>query len=265
MKYIDFKRFKFSTIFKNLSFRRYNFFKFINFSGLNLRKTYKNLISQRIDFKKLYSKINIRKFSLNTLGSFRQYSDRTLKKKDFSISKLFLLHLPLSIIFFIILYLAIPTLYNYDKSTLEKVICKEKNIKCSIKGEVGYTFFPSPRIKINNVIIKDNVNEKKIIASIKNVSAKLSIKNLLTKDKHKFKKIEVNKFIINLNIDDFKKYKNVFANKNYFIPTILSKGEIIFLEKTDQVATIKDVDLKLNLDKDSKIVELKGKDRKSVV
>ena len=33
--------------------------------------------------------------------------------------------------------------------------CKKQNIICSIKGEVNYSFYPTPRIKISDVIIND--------------------------------------------------------------------------------------------------------------
>ena len=292
MKYINFKRFKFSTIFKNISFKMHSFLKFFklsNLRGFNLNKTYKHLISQRFKFSTIFKNIsfemlsflkffklsNLRSFNLNktykhlisqkinfkklySYFDIKQYSRGIFKKKDFLINKFLLLHLPLSIVFFTMLYIIIPTFYTYDKSLVEKAICKQKNIKCLIKGKIRYTFFPSPRIKINDFNVIDNDNEKKIIANLKNVSVKLSFKNLLSKDKHKFKKIEINKFTISINIDNFKKYKNIFTEDNYFTPTTLSKGKIIFLEKYDNVATIKDVDLKLNFDNNFQIAELKG-------
>ena len=45
--------------------------------------------------------------------------------------------------------------FNYEKSKIEDLICKEVNVECYIKGEIKYSFFPSPRIKFNDFIIKE--------------------------------------------------------------------------------------------------------------
>ena len=60
--------------------------------------------------------------------------------------------------------------------------------------------------------------KKNTLATVKNVVIKLSIKNLLVKKKHKFKKIKFNNFEINLNSKNFKKYENFFTKKNNLIP-----------------------------------------------
>ena len=141
---------------------------------------------------------------------------------------------------------------------IEKEICKEKSIKCSIKGKVSYAFFPSPRIKIKNVTVIDVINKQQTIADIENISAKLSIKNLLTKDKHKIKKIDINKFILKLKIDNFKNYKNIFTNKSNLIPTSFNEGKIIFSDQKVDVAIINNTNIKLNLENKNKLIKLKG-------
>ena len=117
MKYINFKRFKFSTIFKNINFRRYNFskiFKFVDFDRLNFKKFYKYFNISRFDFTKFTKFINP-----------KTYNIRRIKSIDFIRSKFLFVHLPLSIIFFVLLYLTIPTFYNYEKSNIENIICKK--------------------------------------------------------------------------------------------------------------------------------------------
>ena len=161
MKYINFKRFKFSTIFKNINFRRYNFskfFKFIDPRRLSFNKVYKYLSFIRVDFNKVYKHINIRRFGFTKFTEYlnpKTYSIDRIKNVDFISSKFLLLHLPVSIIFFGLLYIGIPTFYTYDKSNIENTICKKQNIICSIRGEVNYSFYPTPRIKIKNLIIND--------------------------------------------------------------------------------------------------------------
>ena len=266
MKYINFKRFKFSTIFKNINFRRYNFskiFKFVDPRRLDFKNIYKYLDFIRIDFKKFYKYLDLRRFNIDIRRSdftklVKYLNPRTYKINLFS-SKFVLIHLPASIIFFGLLYLVIPTFYNYDKSNIENIVCKRQNIECSIRGEVNYSFFPTPRIKIKDVIIKDFYEKKNTFIKAEHTVIKLSIKNLLAKEKHKFKNIELNNFEINFDLKNLKKYKNIFKNKTNLIPVVFAKGQIVFLNEKDYVAIIKDTNLNLILGEYSKEAELKGK------
>ena len=266
MKYINFKRFKFSTIFKNINFRRYNFskiFKFVDPRRLDFKNIYKYLDFIRIDFKKFYKYLDLRRFNIDIRRSdftklVKYLNPRTYKINIFS-SKFVLIHLPASIIFFGLLYLVIPTFYNYDKSNIENIVCKRQNIECSIRGEVNYSFFPTPRIKIKDVIIKDFYEKKNTFIKAEHTVIKLSIKNLLAKEKHKFKNIELNNFEINFDLKNLKKYKNIFKNKTNLIPVVFAKGQIVFLNEKDYVAIIKDTNLNLILGEYSKEAELKGK------
>ena len=98
------------------------------------------------------------------------------------------------------LYLAMPTFYNYDKSKIESIICKNNNIECLIKGDVNYRFYPTPRVKIKNLTINGFLEKKHTLITVEDVSIKLSFKNLLVKEKHKFTKIELNNFKTNLDL-----------------------------------------------------------------
>ena len=133
MKYINFKRYKFSTIFKNINFRRYNF-----------SKIFKSIDFKRLDFKKVYKYFNIRRFDFAAFIKYfdpRTHNISSLKKINFINSKFLLIHLPASIVFFGFLYLSIPIFYNYDKFNIENLICKNNNIRCVVRGEVSYNFF----------------------------------------------------------------------------------------------------------------------------
>ena len=100
--------------------------------------------------------------------------------------------------------------FNYDKSKLENTICKDLNIKCSIQGKINYSFYPSPRIKIKDLIIQDFVDKKKTFGKIENVAIKLSFYNLSNKNKLNFTKIELQNAEINFDLSKLKEYKNFF-------------------------------------------------------
>ena len=303
MKYINFKRFKFSTIFKNINFKRYErilthvaefvifiieyvfsgIYKNFNFIRRYFLKTYNNIdfkkynfsrifkfeALRRLDFKKIYKYLNfrrfyfdIRRFDFRKLTKYlnpKTYNINLIKNIDLISSKFVFIHLPASIIFFGLLYLVIPTFYNYDKSNIENIVCKRQNIECLIRGEVKYSFYPTPRIKIKDVIIKDFFEKKNTLVKVEHTVIQLSIKNLLTKEKHKFKKIELDNFEINFDLKNFKKYKNIFEKKINLIPTVFTKGQIVFFDGKDYVATINDTNLNLILEEYSKEAVLKGK------
>ena len=303
MKYINFKRFKFSTFFKNINFKRYErilthvaefvifiieyvfsgIYKNFNFIRRYFLKTYNNIdfkkynfsrifkfeALRRLDFKKIYKYLNfrrfyfdIRRFDLRKLTKYlnpKTYNINLIKNIDLISSKFVFIHLPASIIFFGLLYLVIPTFYNYDKSNIENIVCKRQNIECLIRGEVKYSFYPTPRIKIKDVIIKDFFEKKNTLVKVEHTVIQLSIKNLLTKEKHKFKKIELDNFEINFDLKNFKKYKNIFEKKINLIPTVFTKGRIVFFDGKDYIATINDTNLNLILEEYSKEAVLKGK------
>ena len=251
MKYFNFKRHKFSTVSKILGRLKDNFltiFEFLSF--------------KRYDFKKFYKYINVKKINfikIKKYFDFRTIKLSSFKKINFISSKFILLHLPASIIFFTFLYLFIPTFYNYDKSNIEKIICKNVNIECIIKGKINYRFYPTPRLKIKDILINGLVKKKHTLIEIDEASIKLSFKNLLAKDKHRFKKIELNNFETHIDVKNFKKYKNIFYKNNKFIPIVFYNGKILFYEDNNYVASITSANIKTFFEKDSTTAELKGK------
>tara|TARA_Y100000590_G_scaffold16037_1_gene19436 strand:- start:3906 stop:5540 length:1635 start_codon:yes stop_codon:yes gene_type:complete len=251
MKYINFKRYKFSTAIKNLNTLRYNFVKFFKtlvFSLNNFKKFFKNLDINRFKTTKFIKNLDLRRFGTNYF-----------KKINLKNSKFLIIHLPASIIFFGFLYILMPTFYNYDKAEIEKIICTSNNIKCLIKGKITYRFFPSPRLKIKDLIINGFAEKKKTLITAKDVSIKLSLKNLLAKDQHKFTKIKLSNFKTNLNLKNLKKYKNIFKKDIALVPVIFEKGEIIFFDENKQVFSITDTNIKSLFKKDTVDFDLKGK------
>ena len=251
MKYINFKRYYFSTVAKSLNTLRYNFikiFKFVNFSGYNLKTIYKYLDVRRYNFTKILKYFNPKTYSINRF-----------KKINFIGNKFLIIHLPATIVFFGFLYLVIPTFYNYDKSDIEKLICKKQNIECIIQGKVNYRFYPTPRILIKDLIVNDFFKKKRTLITAENTAVKLSIKNLLAKEKQKFKKIELNNFEINLNLENWKKYKSIFSKNTNLIPVSFVKGKVLLFDKNDYVATISDSKINLKFVPNSINFKLWGK------
>ena len=251
MKYFNFKRYKFSTVLRNLEKLKDYFleiFKFASFKGYGSKKFTKYINFRKPDFTKIKKYFDFRRFNISKI-----------KRINFINSRFLLFHLPASIIFFTFLYLFIPTFYNYDKSIIQNTICKSKNIECIIRGEVNYKFYPTPRLKIKDILINELTGTKHTLITIDDASIKLSFKNLLAKDKHRFTKIELNNFESNLNIKNLKKYKNIFNNKIKIIPIIFQKGKIKFYEDDNYVASITDTNIKILFLRNSIEAKLKGK------
>jgi len=278
MKYNDFKIFKFSTISKNIdriggslpaihkkiktilnkaaNFLSYilkyvfsDIKKSIKFIINEFLKIYKSIDFRRLSFKKFYKHLDIRKYDFYTIN-------KKIIRTKYKYATIYFVVLAIFVGF---IYLVIPKFYSYDKLKIAKTICNNQNVECLIKGKIYYSFYPTPRIKIKDLIIDGFFKKKDTLVTVKNAEITLSIKNLLAKEKHKFKKIKFNNFTINLNSKNFKEYKNIFAEKKNLIPITFGKGQIILFDETNYVATINSSTLHLKFTKDSIDATLKGK------
>ena len=240
LKITDLKRHKFSTIYKNINFKRYKYVlvyvadfvnsiikhifsrihKSINFIIRDFYRIYKNINFKKYNFSKIYRYLNIKKY------------------------KYVPVYVAGTVVFAAFIYLNIPMFFNYDKSKLENTICKNLNIKCSIQGKINYSFYPSPRIKIKDLIIQDAVDKKKTFGKIENAVIKLSFYNLSNKSKLNFVKIDLQNAEINFDLSNFKEYKNFSKKKFNSIPIDLKKGEIKFFDGKKSIATIRDINFK---------------------
>ena len=223
--------------------------KSIKFIIYDFLKIYKLIDPRRLDFKKVYKYIDIRRYDFYRIN----------KKINLTNYKYVPIYFVVFVIFMGFVYVVIPKFYSYDKSKIAKTVCINQNVECLIKGKVYYSFYPTPRIKIKDLIINDLFEKKDTLVTVKNTVIKLSIKNLLAKEKHKFKKIKFNNFEINLNSKNFKEYKNIFIKKINLIPITFAKGQIIFFDGKNYVATINNANLYLKFMQDSIDAVLKGK------
>ena len=251
MKDIDFKRYKLSTIFKNINFRRYKFLtfnKYINFKRYKLSTIFKS--------------INFKKYKLSTIFKsidFKRYKFFiNFKNIEFKRHKFLPIYIAGLIVFTVFIYLSIPMFFNYNKLEIENTICKDLDIKCSIQGEIKYSFLPSPRIKLEDFIIKDFTVKSKILGKAENVTIKLSPYNLLNKKKFNFTKIELKNAEINFDLKRFNEYKNFSTKKINLKILNLKKTKIKFFEGKKYIATIKNVNFKYNSNKNINEAILKG-------
>jgi len=246
---------------KTISSNIVDFLSYISkyiFSGINksikfiindFLKIYKLIDPRRLDFKKVYKYLDIKRYDFYRIN----------KKINLTNYKYVPIYFVVFVIFMGFVYVVIPKFYSYDKSKIAKTVCINQNVECLIKGKVYYSFYPTPRIKIKDLIINDLFEKKDTLVTVKNTVIKLSIKNLLAKEKHKFKKIKFNNFEINLNSKNFKEYKNIFIKKINLIPITFAKGQIIFFDGKNYVATINNANLYLKFMQDSIDAILKGK------
>ena len=223
--------------------------KSIKFIIYDFLKIYKLIDPRRLDFKKVYKYLDIRRYDFYRIN----------KKINLTNYKYVPIYFVVFVIFMGFVYVVIPKFYSYDKSKIAKTVCINQNVECLIKGKVYYSFYPTPRIKIKDLIINDLFEKKDTLMTVKNTVIKLSVKNLLAKEKHKFKKIKFNNFEINLNSKNFKEYKNIFIKKINLIPITFAKGQIIFFDGKNYVATINNANLYLKFMQDSIDAILKGK------
>ena len=273
MKYINFKRNKFSTILKNINLSKLNLnrvYKHIYFRGYNFFKIYKYFDYRKYSFPKVYKYFDYRKYSFpkiykyfdyrkyNFTNTFRNILLKFPKNTLIKIKKYTLIYALSFIILLFLIYSNIPAFYKYDKTNIENVICKGLNIECTIKGKVSYIFFPTPRIKVKELTIKDTANQNHVIGKIENTVIKVSYYNLLNKEKIKFKKTEFNNAEINLDLENFNQYKNLFAKKFDSRPINLRNGKIFFLEGKQDIASIKNIKLTYRTGKNANKMVLKG-------
>ena len=254
MKYFNIKRYKFSTITRSLG-------NTIARSLGNLVHGILNLL-QLINFKKIFNYFYDIRHALKKAFKYldpRKYNILSIIKKiKIKNNKFLFFHLPASIVFFGLLYLIIPTFYTYDKLAIQKIICMSNNFECIVKGKVSYNFFPTPKLKVKDLIINIPSSNTNLL-SANNVYLRLSFKNLLAKNKHEVKNIVFSDFEISVNLKKLRNYNTVFENKISFIPIVFRKGEIVLYDEKNYVATINKANLIVKFLKDSFEGKLAGK------
>ena len=251
MKYYNFKRYKLSTILKKVNFDRINFTKVAKY--LDLRR-------YRINFNRY--KINFTRNQFNKITKYFNYK-RYNFSAFFRIIKLprqknILVYVFSFIIISIFIYISIPHFFNYNKSSISKLICKDFKVSCLIKGEIDYTFFPTPRIEISNFLIKDFSGQKKALAQIENTSITLPLKDLYNKEKFIYNNLKFKNVEVNINLKNYKEYKDFFKKHLSSKKINLNKASINFFDGKKNVATINSATVKYRFNKKRTKASVKG-------
>jgi hypothetical protein len=255
MKYINFNRYKFSIIKKLTSINIFNFaklFKYldikkynINIKKINIAKVTKLLNYIYYNLKKFF---DIRNYNLNKIYKYLNFK----KKKEISI------YIILPLVFLLLVYLSIPKFYNFEKSEIEKIACRNIDIKCSINGKIKYNFLPTPRIVIKNLIFADKKKENTIYGKINKLIIKISILNLIDKKKFKYKEIEIIGSELNINIANLKNIKKLLMNELMSESLKSSESNIKFFDGNKFVTDIKNVNFSHKNSKKKNTSILKG-------
>ena len=253
MKNINFKKYKFfTTIFKNINFKRYKLstaiFKNINFKGYKSSAIFKNINFKGYKSSAIFKNINFKRYKFSTIF-------KNINFKRYNYIGPYVAGL---LVFIAFVYLNIPMFFNYEKSKIEDLICKELNVKCFIQGKIKYSFLPSPRIKFNNFIIKDFIDKNKILGEVENVEINISLYNLHDKQRFDFTKINLINAQINFDLEKFDKYKDFSKKKFNTKPISLKKGAIKFYEGKKNIAVIKNADFKFTPSENIDKATLKG-------
>ena len=293
MKFFNYKRHKFYTIFKNISFNVsvFNFFfkyfqskfynlikmsgytnlKNLNFSKLskyidtkrfNFSKLYRHINSRRPNFSKLYKYIDPKRFNFLKLYKYidpKRFNFPKLNKlTNFKVYKYIKIFLPASILLLIFIYFGLPMFHKFDKSNIENLICKDLNVKCSVEGKIKYSIFPTPRIKLTNLVARNILDNNKILAKIKDVEIKISLKNLHNNKALSYKKINLKNGEIIFDLKNLKKYKNILHVKFNLKNINFKKVKIIFLNDKEYITSIENAVFKYKSNKNTDKINING-------
>ena len=279
MKFFNYKRYKFSTIFKKFSFKRYNFLKilkylypkdlhylkinkYIQLPHFNYSKFYNYIDPRRYNYSKFYKYIDLRRYNYPKFYKYINYKKNNYFKfykfnnlNNYGHIKFFF---PAAILASIFIYLSIPMFYNFDKLKMENLICKGFKISCSIEGKIKYSFLPTPRINLNNLVIKDLSKDNKILASINKINIKFSLKNLHNKNKIYYKKAYLTNGEINFDLKNLKVYKNIFQTEFYLNNINLKNINLKFLDGKKDISIVKNTSIKYKSKNKIDKIKLKG-------
>ena len=208
---------------------------------------------RKINFKKYFDLI-FKKFSFD----FKKYISNF---KKYNINKVTLSYVAIFVISVPIIYVFIPTFFNYEKSKkrIENEIYSEFNLKSSIEGVVKYNLFPSPQIKVENLIIKDFIDNKKNLGEVEYAILKIPFKKLFSFDKINFNSLELKNSKISLDLNKLKKYKKYFS-ENFKSKNIkIYESAVKLFDGTSYLATINNTIVKYDTGEDADDISLEGR------
>ena len=244
MNYKKLKRYIFHAVEKksNLMWKSIHFFAL--YLLLNLEKLFKKSYNKLIN----YNYYNLLRFFNHIKNKFysviknKFYSYIKSYKKSHKIRN-YIAYSSAFILINIFIYINIPFFYNYNKSSIDKY-CSSFEVQCLIDGKIKYTYFPSPRLNLENLIIL-NPDKQKLI-SANNVSIKIAIGTLAKKNNFKFTKVEIKNSEINFYLNNLDGYKKIINKIDFINPIIFKKSNINFFNnKQKKISTIKEANIKV--------------------
>ena len=251
MKHINFKRYKFSTILKYINFKRFNFlkiYKYIDFRGYNFSQFLKYVDLRKYNYNKILKYVDFRKFNYS---KFFKHINLTKYSRYYyyTLSSVFVL---------LIIYLSLPIFYHYDKNKIEKIVCNGLNVECLIQGDIKYNFFPTPRIKFENLVVQNLAEKKNILAKVQNAEIKVSYRYLYDKEKFLYNKILLKDAELNIDFNNLKVLTKIFKNSSNKIKTSLKNGSIFFFDEDKNIANIENANFEYKISGKTDKAQLEG-------
>jgi hypothetical protein len=182
--------------------------------------------------------------SLNTFIQKTTFKIDGLKKNLFSkkskvsnFNKLIITFI--SLLFFYLFYLSIPSLYDksWVQGLIEERLLNEFRIKLSSSSEISYNILPSPHFLIkDSKIIIEHENKPVEISEIKKLKIFFYQNNFLKKENIDFKKIHIDKANFSLQGKDLV-FLNKASDKQFSNKEIIINNSNVFL-KDDDINTV---------------------------
>ena len=147
----------------------------------------------------------------------------------------------ISLLFFYLFYLSIPTLYDktWVQNTIENKLINEFKINFSISSQIKYEILPSPHFTIKDVKIEnDKLNNPKQLAEIKELKVFIFQKNLFDKKKLEIKKILINDANLLFQKTDFNFFKKIIRDQASEKKIDIKNSNIFFKDNTGETISI---------------------------
>ena len=145
----------------------------------------------------------------------------------------------ISILFFYLFYLSIPTLYdrNWVQNTIEEQLLKDFKINFSLSSDISYRILPAPHFLIKNSKIFENTDNTVLLADIKNLKVFLNQKNFFNKEKLALKYVEANYANFSLSRSNFKLLNDAIDSKFSKKKIKINNSNIFFKNDLNETIT----------------------------
>ena len=147
--------------------------------------------------------------------------------------------LSIALVFLLLLYLSLPSFYNYEnfeKEIQEKV---SKDFKINLKNISGVTYLmlPTPHFLIEECDIYFDNDPKEAVLKAKYIKINIFLKNLYKKEKIKLKDISIKKADIDLKFLDIENFYN-HLKYNISKPIYISNSNFFFRNDKKEITLI---------------------------